>query len=118
MKLFTDLGTVVTRLPSNSDFLQTAFFLWCSYKYFELEIFLRRVKSPATCCIIEARWHSIALASTKLVSSYPVMETSSDPFGVDPQLPLSRSSVPTVTGMVPSVQPQRVVQSEEGVAVD
>lgn len=41
--------------------------------------------------------------------SYPVVESSSDTFVVDPNLPLSGTTVPTLACMVPFVQSEGIV---------
>lgn len=47
----------------------------------------------------------------------PVVEASTHTLGVHPHLPLACAPVPRGAGMVPPVEAQRVVESEEGVAL-
>ena len=49
--------------------------------------------------------------------SYQVVESAADSLAIDPDLPLSRSAVPRLAGVVPAVQAKRIVESIQGVSV-
>lgn len=45
------------------------------------------------------------------------METSSNPFSINPDLPFSSLAIPTLAGVIPSVSPERIVEPVERVTV-
>lgn len=49
---------------------------------------------------------------------YPIVEAATNSFSIHPDLPFACPSVPALTGVVPAVQAQRVVQAVERVSVD
>lgn len=50
--------------------------------------------------------------------THPIVETSAHSLSVDPYLPFSGFTIPTLTCVIPFVQPQWVVQTVESVAFD
>lgn len=52
------------------------------------------------------------------IVTYQVVESSAHSFGVDPQLPFTRVTVPRLTNVIPFEQFFRVVDPVDGVPVD
>lgn len=52
------------------------------------------------------------------VCTYQVVKSSAHSFGIDPQLPLARVTVPRLAHMIPFEQLLRVINSVNGVSVD